>query len=127
MYVVDLDVVSEAARIARGDLTAEALMQATLARIDAENPKLNAIVSRVDAADLKTQACAADFAWSKGPMHGLPIAVKDLANMAGLPTSLVSPMFVGKVSMTTDVAEQRMLNAGAIVVGETNTPEFGLG
>ncbi len=80
----------------------------------------------VDADDLMAQACAADRAPSKGPLHGLPIAVKDLANLAGLPMSMGSPVFAGKISKTTDIAVQRMLDAGAIVVGKTNTPEFGL-
>lgn len=125
--ILNLDAVVLARLIACGDLTAEALMIATLDRVDSVNPTLNAIVSRVDRETLLTQARAADAGPSKGPLHGLPIAVKDLANVTGIPTSMGSPAMTGKAAKTSDVMVQRMIDAGAIVIGKTNTPEFGLG
>jgi amidase len=72
-------------------------------------------------------ARAADAAPRRGWMHGLPVAVKDLANAAGLPTSMGSPLFAGQVAAADDLMVARMRAAGAIFIGKTNTPEFGLG
>lgn len=116
-----------AAGIAAGTITAESLMQATLARIADVNPNANAIVSLRPTDALLAEAKAADLIPAKGPLHGLPIAVKDLANVAGLPTSMGSPLFAGKTAETSDIMVQRMQDAGAIIIGKTNTPEFGLG
>lgn len=118
-------VISDA--LASGDLTATALMQATLDRIAARNPDLNAIVSLRDADALMAEAAEADAAPRKGWLHGMPLAVKDLANAAGLPTTMGSPAMRGNVAQTSDIMVQRMQDAGAIVIGKTNTPEFGLG
>lgn len=102
-------------------------MSATLARIAEVNPSANAIVSLRSEDDLLNEARAADQQPAKGPLHGLPIAIKDLANVAGLPTSKGSPVFAGQVAATSDIMVQRIQDAGAIVIGKTNTPEFGLG
>jgi amidase len=125
--ILKLDATVLAGRIADGTLTAEALMIATLDHVDALNPALNAIVSRVDRETLLAQARAADAGPRKGPLHGLPIAVKDLADVAGIPTSMGCAALAGMVPRTSDVMVQRMIDAGAIVIGKTNTPEFGLG
>lgn len=125
--ILKLDATVLAGRIADGTLTAEALMIATLDHVDAVNPALNAIVSRVDRETLLAQARAADAGPRKGPLHGLPIAVKDLADVAGIPTSMGCAALAGMVPRTSDVMVQRMIDAGAIVIGKTNTPEFGLG
>ena len=113
--------------LASGDLTAVSLMQATLGRIAARNPELNAIVSLRDAEALMAEAAAADASPRKGWLHGMPVAVKDLANVAGLPTTMGSPALRGNVATTSDIMVRRMQDAGAIVIGKTNTPEFGLG
>ena len=118
-------VISEA--LASGDLTAVALMQATLDRIAARNPELNAIVSLRDAEALMDDARAADATPRRGWLHGMPVAVKDLANAAGLPTTMGSPAMRDNVAKTSDIMVRRMEDAGAIVIGKTNTPEFGLG
>ncbi|RBI87119.1 amidase [Rhodosalinus halophilus] len=122
-----LDAVDLSEALARGALSAEELMQATLARIEAENPRVNAIVALRDAEDLLAEARAADAAPRRGWLHGVPLAVKDLANAAGLPTSMGSPLFAGEVAKTDDLPIARLRAAGAIVIGKTNTPEFGLG
>ncbi|WP_299296289.1 amidase [uncultured Tateyamaria sp.] len=115
------------ARMDAGELTAQDLMAETLARIDAVNGSVNAIVALRDADTLMAEARAADAQPAKGWLHGIPIAVKDLAHAAGLPTSMGSPLFAGQVAAADDIAVARMRAAGAIVIGKTNTPEFGLG
>src|SRR6056297_3305650 len=125
--ILKLDATEQAAQIARADLCAETLMHATLARIASVNGSLNAVVSLRDADDLLAEARAADAGPVKGPLHGLPIAIKDLADAAGLPTSQGSPAFAGQVAVTDAPHVARLRAAGAIVIGKTNTPEFGLG
>ncbi|MCB5198299.1 amidase [Loktanella sp. TSTF-M6] len=125
--ILDQDALALSAALANGQLTAEQLMRATLDRIAMRNPDLNAIVGLRDADDLLAEARAADNAPRKGWLHGIPIAVKDLSNVAGLPTSMGSPALAGRVAKTSDIMVQRMQDAGAIVIGKTNTPEFGLG
>jgi len=115
------------ALIASGALDPVDLMKATLARIAGKNPSANAIVSLRDADDLLVLAQAAKNAPRKGWLHGMPLAIKDLANVAGLPTSMGSPALVGTIATKTDLFVQRMIDAGAIIIGKTNTPEFGLG
>jgi len=121
------DATTLAAGIAAGTITAESLMKATLVRIADANPTANAIVSLRPEADLLAAARAADTRPADGPLHGIPIAIKDLANVAGLPTSKGSPVFAGQVAATSDIMVQRIQDAGAIIIGKTNTPEFGLG
>jgi amidase len=115
------------AALDKGDLTATALMAATLDRIAARNPDLNAIVSLRDTDVLMRDAAAADAGPRKGWLHGMPLAVKDLSNAAGLPTTMGSPALKDRIAATSDIMVQRMQDAGAIVIGKTNTPEFGLG
>ncbi|WP_101067980.1 amidase [Roseovarius salinarum] len=125
--LLSLDATAQAGRIARGALSAEALMRATLDRIGAVNGALNAVVSPRDPDDLLAEARAVDAGPVRGPLHGLPLGIKDLANAAGLPTSQGSPLFAGQVAADDDLHVARLRAAGAIVVGKTNTPEFGLG
>ena len=110
-----------------GRLSAAELMDRTLARIDAVNPKVNAIVNLRDRDALMAEARAADAGDRSGALSGLPIAVKDLADVAGLPTTKGSPMLVDNVPDTDEIMVARMRTAGAIFIGKTNTPEFGLG
>lgn len=115
------------ARMDAGELTATDVMAATLARIEAVNGDVNAIVSLCDADGLMSLAEAADAAPSTGWLHGIPMAIKDLANAAGLPTSMGSPLFAGMIARTDDLSIARLRAAGAIFIGKTNVPEFGLG
>ncbi|MEL7132757.1 MAG: amidase [Pseudomonadota bacterium] len=110
-----------------GDLTATDLMAHTLARIAAVNHSVNAIVSLRDPDALMSEARAADATAKTGWLHGIPIAIKDLANAKGLPTSMGSPLFAGQIAQSDDIMVARLRAAGAIVIGKTNTPEFGLG
>ena len=107
------------------------VMQAYLARIDRLNPQFNAIVSRVDSERLLPQAdtCDAELAagHSRGWMHGFPMAIKDLSATAGVLTTRGSPLLARHVPAQDDLLVQRMKAAGGILIGKTNTPEFGLG
>lgn len=116
----------------RHQISAEALMRASLARIDACNGAVNAIVSRRDPDLLLAEARARDSAWSAGAkrlswLDGLPMAIKDLCNTAGLATTFGSPLFADHVPNFDDVMVARLRAAGAIFIGKTNVPEFGLG
>ena len=107
------------------------VMQAYLSRIAAINPTHNAIVSLQDSEDLLRQADARDAqlaaGHSLGWLHGLPIAIKDIAATAGIRTTMGSPLLRDNVPRQDGLMVARMKAAGCVVVGKTNTPEFGLG
>jgi amidase len=107
------------------------VMQAYLQRIAEQNPAYNAIVNLQDPEALLAQADARDAQLARGEsmgwMHGMPQAIKDMANSAGIPTTLGSPLMRAFVPKEDSLMVQRMKAAGCIVVGKTNTPEFGLG
>ena len=105
-------------------------MRAYLERIEALNPCVNAIVSLQPPEQLLAQADACDTELargeSRGPLHGFPLAIKDMAATAGIRTTLGSAL-TDHVPAHDGLMVARMRRAGAIVVGKTNTPEFGLG
>lgn len=117
--------------IRSGQVSCVETMQAYLDRIEIFNPVHNAIVSMLDADTCLGEARLADEELARGEyrgwMHGMPHAVKDLANAAGLPTSLGSPIFAGAMPEVDDPHIARIRNAGAIFIGKTNVPEFGMG
>src|SRR6195256_3562494 len=120
-----------AATIREKKLSAHEVMQAHLRQIERVNPKVNAIVTLVDEGQLMAQARAADEIIAKGkllgPLHGLPVAVKDLTETKGIRTTYGSPLYRDFVPDHDALVVERMKNAGAIVLGKTNTPEFGMG
>lgn len=120
-----------AAALARRELSAALLMRAFLARIEAVNPLVNAIVTLRSATELLAEAAAADRALAAGeaigPLHGLPIAIKDLSLTRGLRTTFGSRLYRDFVPSTDELYVERLRRAGAIVIGKTNTPEFGAG
>lgn len=107
------------------------VMLSCLGQIDRLNPRFNAIVSRVETEPLLRQADACDReigrGTSRGWMHGFPLAVKDLAAVAGIALTKGSPLLRNNVPTQDDLMVHRLKSAGAIVIGKTNTPEFGLG
>jgi amidase len=121
----------EQARLVRTRaVSARELVQAHLDRIEAVNPALNAIVTLVpdaalDAADAADRALARGDA--PGPLHGLPIAIKDVEDVAGVRTTYGSPLYADHVPDADAPIVTRLRGAGAIVVGKTNTPEFASG
>ena len=112
-------------------LSCRELMSATLARIHHLNPTLNALVNLAPDDRLLAQAdaCDAELAQgrSRGWMHGLPQAIKDLSSAAGFPTTSGSVLLKDAVATQDSLIAARMKAAGAIVVGKTNVPEFGVG
>jgi len=106
------------------------VMQATLARIDAVNPRVNAMVTLARDAALR-DARRATAALHRGatlpPLHGLPVGIKDVTPTRGLRTTYGSTLFADHVPDEDALVVQRLRAAGAIVVGKTNTPEFAFG
>lgn len=107
------------------------VMQAYLHQIEKLNPKVNAIVSMVDGSNLLDQARAMDVRIAsgdiKGWMTGFPLAPKDLTATAGIATTLGSPILKKNVTASDSIVVERMRSSGAILIGKTNVPEFGLG
>ena len=107
------------------------VMRSYLSRIQRINRRVNAIVSLQDDDALLAQADARDAQLSRGEsmgwMHGMPQAIKDLANAAGLPTTQGSPLTRDFVPKDDGLMVQRIKAAGSIIIGKTNTPEFGMG
>lgn len=125
-----LPAVDLAARIRRKEVSCEEVMRAHLDQIDRVNPKVNAIVTLLPEAALR-DARAADQALARGepvgPLHGLPVAHKDLMVTKGIRTTFGSPIFKDFVPDEDGLLVQRLRAAGAITIGKTNTPEFGAG
>ncbi|WP_433496943.1 amidase [Sphaerimonospora sp. CA-214678] len=113
-----------------GKVSAVELTEACLRRIDEVNGEVNAIVTLVADRALDEAAKAdADLArghW-RGPLHGLPVAHKDLADTAGVRTTYGSRAFADHVPAEDDPLVRRIREAGGIMIGKTNTPEFGTG
>jgi amidase len=119
-----------AAAIRRRELSAREVMTWHLDRIAEVNPQINAIVSlRPEAAldEAETADRRAGTGEPLGPLHGLPIAIKDLQDTAGIRTTYGSAAFAEHVPTADSLLVARLRAAGAIVVGKTNTPEFGVG
>jgi amidase len=120
-----------AALIERRELSCVEVMHAFLAQIERVNPQVNAIVSLRPPGELLAEAEAADgrlvAGGSDGPLHGLPIAIKDLSLTRGLRTTFGSKLYRDFVPASDELYVQRLRRAGAIIIGKTNTPEFGAG
>jgi amidase len=131
MDIVELSACALSRAIHARAVSCREVMQAYLARIAVLNPGCNAIVNLQDGNHLLRQADARDaqlaLGQSLGWMHGMPQAIKDMANTAGIVTTLGSPLMRNFVPQQDGLMVQRMKAAGCIVIGKTNTPEFGLG
>ncbi|MFJ2029390.1 amidase [Streptosporangium sp. NPDC087985] len=111
-------------------VSASELLEAHLNRIEEVNPRVNAIVTLVaERARQEAREADRDLARGhlRGPLHGLPVAHKDLTDTAGIRTTYGSPLFADHVPDTDAPIVRRMREAGAITIGKTNTPEFGTG
>ena len=119
-----------ARRIRARDLSAVEVMRAHLDQIDRVNPVVNAIVTLLPEQALE-QASMADDAVASGedvgPLHGIPVAHKDLTPTKGIRTTKGSPIFKDFVPDQDGLIVERLKLAGAITIGKTNTPEFGAG
>ncbi|MGD1098223.1 MAG: amidase [Bryobacteraceae bacterium] len=125
-----LSAVEMAGLIRAKKLSAREVMTAHLKQIERVNPQVNAIVTLV-AEQAMEGARKADEALargdSSGPLHGLPVAHKDLFDTAGIRTTFGSPIYKDNVPKEDAIIVERIKKAGAICVGKTNTPEFGAG
>lgn len=117
-------------RIRTKAVSCREVMEAHLAQIERVNPKVNAIVTLLPEQALD-HAHQADEALVRGeavgPLHGLPIAHKDLVLTKGIRTTFGSPIFQDFVPEQDEIIVERLRGAGAITIGKTNTPEFGAG
>ncbi|MBU2963727.1 amidase [Citreicella sp. C3M06] len=111
----------------RDGLSARSVMEAFLDRIETVNPQVNAIVSLRPREELIAEAEAHESAPHPGPLAGMPIAVKDLVETQGIRTTFGSPVFADHVPEADALVAARLKAAGAILIGKTNTPEWGHG
>jgi amidase len=118
-----------ATRLARdirtGETTAVELLELFLRRVDALNPALNAVIQQ-DREGARARAAAADAALARGevhgPLHGVPITVKESFDVRGLPTTWGIPALAGHRAEADALAVQRLVRAGAVPFGKTNVP-----
>ena len=128
--IVRLSAVEMRDRIAARELSPVEVLEACVERIEAANPAINAVTAtcfsraREEARAAERAVLAGD---KLGPLHGLPFAVKDLERTGGVLTTFGSPLFKNNVPDRDSVMVARVRAAGAIMVGKTNTPEFGAG
>ncbi len=111
-------------------LSAREALAAHLKQIERVNPRVNAIVTLVPEMAADAAAKADEMQAHKqalGPLHGLPVAHKDLLETRGIRTTFGSPLYKDYIPAEDDFVVDRMRRAGAIIIGKTNTPEFGAG
>ncbi len=112
-----------AARIARGELTSAALVSACLQRIAGREPEVRAW-AHLDPEAALAQARERDAEAPRGPLHGVPVGVKDIIDTAHLPTEHGSPIHAGRRPDADATCVRRLYDAGAVVLGKTVTTEF---
>ncbi|HTS53175.1 MAG TPA: amidase [Burkholderiales bacterium] len=114
-----------AARIRRGKLTSEQLLDLYVARMDQYNPRINAIIA-TDLRAARKRARAADAALAKGelwgPLHGVPMTIKESFDVIGMPTTWGLPQLKDNYPKRNALAVDRFRNAGAVLFGKTNVP-----
>src|SRR3954447_5576266 len=122
---------TEAARaIAAKELSPVELISGLLQRIDRLDPKLNAFIRLDrDAAMAAARAAEAEIAAGRprGPLHGVPVGIKDIIDVAGLPTTCHSKILIDHVAAADAVCVERLRGAGGIVLGKLSTHEFAIG
>src|SRR6202043_654017 len=129
--IPDLGACALSDAIAAREVSCVEVMTSYLDRIERINPAHNAIVSMRDRSEVLAEAGEKDALSARdirqGWLHGFPQAIKDLASTKGLRTTLGSPLHRDSIPARDALFVQRMKRSGAIVVGKTNTAEFGLG
>ena len=116
--------------LAAGTLSPFELIDAAERRIAETDPQINAMPTRCfDRARERAAELAANPPTDPGPghLHGLPLAIKDLVDVAGVRTTYGSPIFADHVPETSDLLVEQLERNGGIVIGKSNTPEFGAG
>ncbi|MEE2946573.1 MAG: amidase [Pseudomonadota bacterium] len=121
---------AQAGLIASGEVSAVEVLEASLARIEEVNPTLNAFVT-LDREGAKAAAMSADKMVREGetlgPIHGLPIAIKDITETAGIKTTYGSAICKDYVPQEDAEVVRQIRASGGIILGKTNTPEFATG
>lgn len=129
IVALDAEALSQAIHARR--VSCREVMLAYLGHIERYNRQVNALVSLRPAEAVLSEADACDrelaSGRSRGWMHGMPQAIKDLAATAGLRTTLGSPLFAEQVPQQDAISVARVRASGAIILGKSNVPEFGLG
>ena len=129
--IVDYTATGLSRAIHAREVSCTEVLDAYLAQVDRLNPVVNALVAMVDRNALRAQAAERDAQLARGeslgPLHGFPQAPKDIMPAAGMVTTRGSPIFAGQVSATDAVVFERMRASGALFIGRSNSPEFGLG
>ena len=128
--LVELSAVELRRRIGTKEVSPVELLEACIARIEAINPAVNAVTATCyerARAEAKRAEAAVLAGEALGPLHGLPIGIKDLQDTAGLRTTYGSPLYRDHVPDRDEAQVGRVRAAGAIVVGKTNVPEWGAG
>jgi hypothetical protein len=129
--IVNLDAVTLSRAIRSEQVSCVEVMNAYLDQIERLNPRVDAIVSLQPREDLLGQARTRDTQLARGEylgrMHGFPHACKDLEPTRGIRTTMGSPLFKNFVPRDDSILVERIRRAGAIIIGKTNVPEFGLG
>jgi len=119
--VLDRDATAVADAVRAGDVSAREVLEATMARLEERNPVVNAVVAVRDAA-----LDDVDRGLPDGPLTGVPFVVKDLGvDVAGLPITNGSRLFAGVIAERDSEVVARYRGAGVVIIGTTNTPEFG--
>jgi aspartyl-tRNA(Asn)/glutamyl-tRNA(Gln) amidotransferase subunit A len=128
--LTELTLAQAAAQIERREISSAELTDAYLARIERLNPSINAYVT-VTAGRARSDAAAADAAIARGeyrgPLHGIPIGLKDLYDTAGIETAGGSSVLKGRVPDRDSTPARKLREAGAVLLGKTNTHEFAWG
>jgi Asp-tRNA(Asn)/Glu-tRNA(Gln) amidotransferase A subunit family amidase len=117
-----------ARQVRRGELSPVDIVETCLERIDTYDDEINAFVTvRADGAreDAIEREQAVEDGARLGPLHGVPVAIKDLADVKGIKTTYGSKLFADNVADGDATIVSRLREAGAIIIGKTNTPEFG--
>lgn len=129
--IVMMDAASLESTVRSRRVSCVEVMNAYLDHIENLNPKVNAIVALQDRPGLLAQARDRDAQLARGesmgPLHGFPHAVKDMQPVKGIRSTSGSPILKDFVPTADSLMVERLRNAGAIIIGKTNSPEFGLG
>ena len=128
MSLWDLSVRALRDRLAEGELTAEETVREFLDRIEAKDGGIGAfLLPLADSALERARTLDRLPRSDRGPLHGVPIAVKDILSVEGSPTTAGSRVLEGYVSPYSATAIERLVNAGAVILGKTNLDEFAMG
>ena len=128
--LTSLTIAEAAARIERREVSPIDLAEAYLARVERLNPAINAFVTvTVDRARADAARAAAEIGAGnhRGPLHGIPFGLKDLYDTAGIETAAGSKVLRGRIPAEDSACARRLREAGAVLIGKTNTHEFAWG